>query len=114
MHSWLRISQPAHALALRAKRLVHPAKTRAFSAHKHHNLPMGISSKPIPENARPRALFSRLGAIADMYAYPLRASHYVELVNPLWASHKLQAKVCLLYTSPSPRDVEESRMPSSA
>ena len=25
-----------------------------------------------------------------------------------------QDKVCLLYTSPSPRDVEESRMPSSA
>ena len=26
----------------------------------------------------------------------------------------LQAATCLLYTSPSPRDVEESRMPSSA
>ena len=26
----------------------------------------------------------------------------------------LQIKHCLLYTSPSPRDVEESRMPSSA
>ena len=25
-----------------------------------------------------------------------------------------QAQLCLLYTSPSPRDVEESRMPSSA
>ena len=25
-----------------------------------------------------------------------------------------QVEVCLLYTSPSPRDVEESRMPSSA
>ena len=25
-----------------------------------------------------------------------------------------ESKVCLLYTSPSPRDVEESRMPSSA
>ena len=25
-----------------------------------------------------------------------------------------KALVCLLYTSPSPRDVEESRMPSSA
>ena len=25
-----------------------------------------------------------------------------------------EAKPCLLYTSPSPRDVEESRMPSSA
>ena len=26
----------------------------------------------------------------------------------------VQLMVCLLYTSPSPRDVEESRMPSSA
>ena len=26
----------------------------------------------------------------------------------------LRCKFCLLYTSPSPRDVEESRMPSSA
>ena len=26
----------------------------------------------------------------------------------------LWTKICLLYTSPSPRDVEESRMPSSA
>ena len=26
----------------------------------------------------------------------------------------LSFKACLLYTSPSPRDVEESRMPSSA
>ena len=26
----------------------------------------------------------------------------------------LRTKLCLLYTSPSPRDVEESRMPSSA
>ena len=30
----------------------------------------------------------------------------------LWANEKVL--VCLLYTSPSPRDVEESRMPSSA
>ena len=28
--------------------------------------------------------------------------------------YKLNTKGCLLYTSPSPRDVEESRMPSSA
>ena len=26
----------------------------------------------------------------------------------------LESKGCLLYTSPSPRDVEEARMPSSA
>ena len=29
-------------------------------------------------------------------------------------AQNLQGTVCLLYTSPSPRDVEESRMPSSA
>ena len=31
-----------------------------------------------------------------------------------YAINKYKAKSCLLYTSPSPRDVEESRMPSSA
>ena len=29
-------------------------------------------------------------------------------------SGQLRTYICLLYTSPSPRDVEESRMPSSA
>ena len=31
-----------------------------------------------------------------------------------WRSRVERARACLLYTSPSPRDVEESRMPSSA
>ena len=30
------------------------------------------------------------------------------------AGYNLGSETCLLYTSPSPRDVEESRMPSSA
>ena len=30
------------------------------------------------------------------------------------ADPNIKLKICLLYTSPSPRDVEESRMPSSA
>ena len=34
--------------------------------------------------------------------------HFQEL------GHKVIFLICLLYTSPSPRDVEESRMPSSA
>ena len=33
--------------------------------------------------------------------------------NEAWAIVP-EASACLLYTSPSPRDVEESRMPSSA
>ena len=31
-----------------------------------------------------------------------------------WSIMKIYLSLCLLYTSPSPRDVEESRMPSSA
>lgn len=29
----------------------------------------------------------------DMFAYPLRLSHYLELINPLWTKHTLQARV---------------------
>ena len=39
-----------------------------------------------------------------------RAKTRQACLNAYW-KHK---KDCLLYTSPSPRDVEESRMPSSA
>ena len=38
----------------------------------------------------------------NLYAYDL-------LIN-----HQLNLKTCLLYTSPSPRDLSTSRMPSSA
>ena len=31
-----------------------------------------------------------------------------------WIPQIKEVYICLLYTSPSPRDVEESRMPSSA
>ena len=46
-------------------------------------------------SAQPRApsLWSRVTAVTDYFAWPLRTSHYVELVNPLWASHSLQARV---------------------
>jgi stearoyl-CoA 9-desaturase NADPH oxidoreductase len=44
--------------------------------------------------ATPRpSLLSRIAAVTDLFAYPLRTSHYVELVNPLWTTHKLQARV---------------------
>mgnify|MGYP003571114059 CR=1 FL=1 len=34
-----------------------------------------------------------LSTLTDMMAYPLKTSHYVELVNPLWTTHKMQARV---------------------
>ena len=36
------------------------------------------------------------------------------VVNSVRNFNKALSDACLLYTSPSPRDVEESRMPSSA
>ena len=39
---------------------------------------------------------------------------YILAVNPTILATTGMDKGCLLYTSPSPRDVEESRMPSSA
>ncbi|MYN06168.1 2Fe-2S iron-sulfur cluster binding domain-containing protein [Massilia sp. FT127W] len=38
-------------------------------------------------------LRASLARLADMFAYPLRHSHYVELVNPLWTTHALMARV---------------------
>lgn len=35
----------------------------------------------------------RVRSIVDLYATPLRAAHYVELVNPLWSSRTLTARV---------------------
>ena len=39
------------------------------------------------------SLFGRLSYFTDMLAWPLRTSHYLELVNPLWTTHALQARV---------------------
>jgi len=35
----------------------------------------------------------RLSAVTDLFAWPLRTSHYLELVNPLWTTHRLHARV---------------------
>ena len=41
-----------------------------------------------------------------------KISQFLKKENIHW--NVIQTPICLLYTSPSPRDVEESRMPSSA
>ena len=38
---------------------------------------------------------------------------WLRMSDPQWANLKFP-KICLLYTSPSPRDLSTSRMPSSA
>ena len=40
-----------------------------------------------------RSFWSRVADVANLFATPLRTSHYLELVNPLWTTHTLQARV---------------------
>jgi len=46
-----------------------------------------------PPDGTARTLRTRLAGVADLFAWPLRVSHYLELVNPLWSSHLLRARV---------------------
>lgn len=39
----------------------------------------------------------QISRFVDMFAYPLSASHYVELINPLWSRRSLRAKVVKLW-----------------
>ena len=54
----------------------------------------------------------------DMPHYMIKGSYNAEGAKALMAeggtARLEQAKACLLYTSPSPRDPKTSRMPSSA
>ena len=56
---------------------------------------MNLSAKnPLTER---RTLLGQLAdaarAVGDAFAWPLRTSDYLELVNPLWTSHALLARV---------------------
>ena len=54
------------------------------------------------------------GRTALIFAAGSGHERVVILLLQRGAEVNLQSSACLLYTSPSPRDVEESRMPSSA
>jgi len=51
------------------------------------------SSAESASGATGAALRAGLTGLADRFAWPLRASHYLELLNPRWASHALHARV---------------------
>ena len=56
-----------------------------------------------------------VGAIADKLVHTEVRVGYIRKAEPcIGLAELLGHQTCLLYTSPSPRDVEESRMPSSA
>ena len=59
--------------------------------------------------ALPKAYNQRIDAVEDREAFVVKAP----ASKPSEANPK-EEKTCLLYTSPSPRDLSTSRMPSSA
>jgi len=44
-------------------------------------------------DGRLSAVRRRIQSVVDLYATPLRAAHYLELLNPLWSSRTLTARV---------------------
>ena len=57
----------------------------------------------------PGDIYLKLGTLPD-----ISSIDNIEILNELFVQEWGESNNCLLYTSPSPRDVEESRMPSSA
>jgi hypothetical protein len=48
-------------------------------------------------------LLARIGTVTDLFAFPLLTSRYVELVHPLWTTHRLQARARRCGTKPRMR-----------
>ena len=72
------------------------------------------ASRPRQE-ITPAKVIEAVSGKAAVYGVILGTANWVAGdINPLEQMHYAEFIGCLLYTSPSPRDVEESRMPSSA
>ena len=82
----------------------HPNRKRLVATH-----PMAGTEYSGPEAAIPNLFDEKYTVIVDQAD---SASDAVKIAEELYAA--MNMKVCLLYTSPSPRDATLSRMPSSA
>ena len=68
-----------------------------------------IEDFQLPKAERPSALHPK-----NLHPEALITEHLVNLIQTHFGSPYPTNKICLLYTSPSPRDKRQSRMPSSA
>ena len=67
----------------------------------------------VPSNQQGQIAFAPWSPLVKKDKLEIVMSYIVYIADPQDEIIE-QYKTCLLYTSPSPRDVEESRMPSSA
>ena len=89
------------------------ANTELVTGHDPDGSPTG----PAPEMARRVAAAVDRNPVWVEYTLPseiIAAAHSDEWDICFIAADPARAEVCLLYTSPSPRDRQKSRMPSSA
>ena len=77
-------------------------------------------STPVRDRKLRVAAYARVSSRSEdqLNSFAAQNAHYTELItdNPEWEFVDVYADkgICLLYTSPSPRDSTSSRMPSSA
>ena len=70
------------------------------------------SKRPYP-SCRPKAVAAKMTA-AEKKSSAKRKTGPAKIKHAVTASGRRRKTTCLLYTSPSPRDRQKSRMPSSA
>ena len=83
---------------------------RTYHMSEHHSTPLNLTSSPSVFLAAVAQRTKRLRFGALVYVLP--AHHPLRLAEEIAMLDHLSN--CLLYTSPSPRDRQKSRMPSSA
>lgn len=93
---WLnRLESPAGGGARALPESLHPIKTTCFLQSRTRQTTVTDAARAQPRTQG--SLLSAVTRITDLFSYPLRTSHYVELVNPLWSTHLLQARVVAVW-----------------
>ena len=65
-------------------------------------------------NKRSKKEFTEMMTISEMESYLKKNKHIQQRISNINIVAGVSGMSCLLYTSPSPRDISGSRMPSSA
>jgi len=79
------------------------------------NLSLDVTEDDLRKEFEAFGQVATANVIKDKFTGESRGFGFVEMPSKSEAQEAMTAlNSCLLYTSPSPRDVEESRMPSSA
>ena len=107
-------------MATKAKKPQDKYKPNTFVVHPHHgaakvirkvnkNVEIFVEGEPKSK----RIQYFEIEVLMDGLTVMVPVDAVDEVIRPVISKNAV-SRNCLLYTSPSPRDVEESRMPSSA